>query len=349
MTTTTASRSGLRATATAKRTKAAQRTPLPPKDLAENIELAREAVADSKPAAKRTRRAATPAEVFMGARNGVIVEPEAAPVAPKQRAPRKARGGPISNAHGPDGFIAANAEAKAAKVAATAERTALAAKALTVRPKPAKEAKPRKADGYAVQFGAMGWTPDVTQQDGLVELVATRDGEALYLAWMNEAHVSGTSTYTIADRTVKVRNPAEAMRIAALQPSEAQAKQAKVSSNKQFRRKATGPTIRSVPFDFKTATDDEIMDAIEARRISWHNGYAVTTETATVGSRKCITIKDHPDGHRIVSFVDPENGYRAFRLDRLENVGRKVDLARIRQQIINSLSKADRAERKGRS
>jgi hypothetical protein len=342
MPTTTASKSGLRANASAKRTKAAQRTPLPTKDHAENIELAREAVAEVK-AAKSTRRAATPAEVFMGAKNGVMVEPEAVAV-PKQRAPRKARGGPISNANGPDGFIAANAEAKAA----SAERTALAAKALTVRPDKAKaeHVKPTKADKYAAEFSKLGWAPEITRQDGLVELVATREGEALYLAWMNEAHVSGTSTYTIADRTVKVRNPAEAMRIAALQPAEAQAKQAKVSSNKQFRRRATGPTIRSVPFDFRTATDDQIISAIEARRISWHNAYAVTTETATVGTAKCITIKDHPDGHRIVSFVDPENGYRAFRLDRLENVGRRVDLARIRQQIIASLSRMARAEDK---
>lgn len=267
MTTTTASKAGLRATATAKRTKAAQRTPLPPKNL-------KEIIAD-------------------------VQEPIAAPKTPRKRA-QKAVPAPVA---------------------------------------PVVELKPTKANGYADQLAALGWKPEITRTENLVELVATREGEALYLAWMNEAHVSGTSTYTIADRTVKVRNPAEAMRIANQTPVEAEAKQQKVASNRQFRKRATGPTIRTIPFDIKNATTEQIIDAIEGRKISWHNRYAVTSETATVGSRKCITVTNHPEGHVIVSFVDPENGYRAFRLDALENVGRKVDLARIKQQIIASLAR----------
>jgi hypothetical protein len=198
--------------------------------------------------------------------------------------------------------------------------------------------KPDKAAHYAEELTKLGWVSGVTRLDGLCELVATRGNEALYLAWLKEAHVSGTSTHTIADRTVKVRNPAEAMRVAGQTPDEAMAKQAKVSGNTQFRKRPTGPTVRRVPFDLATATDTEIINAIEGHQISWHNPYRVDSEKATVGRARSIRIDDHRAGHRIVSFVDPEFGFRAFRLDLLENVGRKVDLDRIRQQILASLS-----------
>lgn len=286
MPTTTASKGGLRAAATAKRTKAAQRTPLPAKDHAANVALAREAVAEV--------------------------------TKPVKRVPAKA----------------AVAEAKPAKRSA--------AKAREEAQAPIND----KAARYAGELEKLGWVPGVTRLDGLCELVARRGSEAIYLAWRNEAHVSGTSTHTINDRTTKVRNPAEAMRVAAQTPDEAAAKQAKVSSNKAFRRQATGPTVKRVPFDPATASDDDVIFAIEARRITWHNRYRVESESAIVGRAHNISISVHPDGHRVVSFVDPETGFRAFRLDMLENVGRQVDLERIKQDILKSLSRD--AEKQGR-
>lgn len=280
--TTTASKSGLRAKATATRTKAAQRTPLPSKDHAENVRLAKEAVAEAK-------------------------RPKAARKTDELAAKRSAK-------------------AAAAKV---------------------EEAPSGKAERYAGELAALGWKPTITRTDGMHELVATRGAEALYLAWLNQAHVSGTSTYTISDRTVKVRNPAEAMRIGAQKPEQAKAAQERVSANKMFRRRATGPSVRNVPFDPETATDAEIIAALEAHQITWHNQYRVESESATVGTAKGIHVSRHARGHRIVSFIDPESGFRAFRLDMLENVGRKVNLERIRQEILNSLTKDAKArERK---
>lgn len=269
MATTTANKGALRATATAKRDKAAQRTPLPPKNVAEIIADAQEAVAEAK--------------------------------APRKRAPRKTA---------------------------------------TPAPEPAPEpAKKTKASRYAAELSALGWEPEITTTGTLVELVAKRGSEALYLAWNAEAHVSGTSTYTIQDRTVKVRNPAEAMRVAGNTPAEAEAVQAKVASNRQFRRKATGPTIRVIPFDRATATDAEIRAAIAEREITWHNSYAVQSEKAKVGTAKFIEIERRADGDVIIKFVDPENGFKAFRLRNLEHVGRRISVERIKQQIIASLAK----------
>ena len=47
----------------------------------------------------------------------------------------------------------------------------------------------------------------------------------------------------------------------------------------------------------------------------------MTSETATVGTRKWITVTTHREGHVIVSFVDPENGFKAFAKDRHLHVG----------------------------
>lgn len=281
--TATASKAGLRATATAKRTKAAQRTPLPAKNHAENVRLAREAVEESKPAKAKPGK------------------PGPKPVPPITK------------------------PAKAA---------------------PKEEAPQDKAARYAGELSALGWKPEVTRTDGKAELVATRGGtEALYLSWFNGAHISGESTYTYADRTTKVRNPAEAMRVAARQPEEAKASQARVAANRSFVKRATGPSVRHVPFDVTEATDQEVMDAIRGHRITWHNQYRVESETAIVGN--IIRVDRHRGGHRIVSFVDPETGYRAFKLENLENVGARVNLERIKQEILASLTReAKRQERK---
>lgn len=264
--TTTANKAGLRAAATKRTAKAAQRTPLPPRK--GTVEAAREAVAELKPAK-------------------------------------------------------------------------------TVKAKPAKPEAPQdKATRYAGELSALGWKSDITRTDGKAELVATRGGtEALYLSWFREAHISGESTYTFADRTVKVRNPAEAMRMAARSPEEAKASQAKVASNHAFVKRATGPSVRSVPFDVQTASDEEVLDAIRSRKVTWHNQYRVESETAVVGN--LVRIDRHRGGHRIVSFVDPESGYRAFKLENLENVGARVNLDRIKQEILAALTReAKRQERK---
>jgi len=287
--TTTASKAGLRAKAEATRTKAAQRTPLPPKGTPAH----RDAQISAGQERKRVRRAAD------------------------------------------DAAATKAAEAQAKKDAATEARRAKAAK-------PAKAPKPDKATIYAGEMTKLGWHPEVTRLDGLHELIATRGNEALYLAWMNEAHVPGTSTYTIADRTVKVRNPSEAMRVAALKATEAKAVQEKVAGNASFRRRPTGPTIRRIPFDVETATEEELRAALEAHEIRWHNQYRVSSEEAIVGSAKGIHVSRHKAGHRILSFVDPQFGYRALRLEHLENVGSKVNLAHIRQEILKSLSRPDR-------
>ena len=284
--TTTASKAGLRAKAEATRTKAAQRTPLPPKP---GTAKHRDEQIASGQERKRVRRAAEDAK----------------------------------------------AETQAKKDIATEARR-------SKDPKPAKAPKSDKATIYAGEMTKLGWHPEVTRLDGLHELIATRGNEALYLAWMNEAHVPGTSTYTIADRTVKVRNPAEAMRVAALKPTEAKAVQEKVSSNVSFRKRPTGPTIRRIPFDVETATEEELRAALEAHEIRWHNQYRVNSEEAIVGNAKSIHVSRHKAGHRILSFVDPQFGYRALRLEHLENVGSKVNLAHIRQEILKSLSRPDR-------
>lgn len=267
--TTTANKAGLRAAATKRTAKAAQRTPLPPKGKAANVALAAEAVAERK-------------------------------------------------------------VAKAVKAA------------------PAAASKPTKEDGKAAHYEAvmqgLGWKTTLTKIDGLHSLLSVRGNEALFLEWLNEAHVGPTSTYTVADHTVKIRNASEMVRIAGVPAAQAKARHEHVAANKAFVKRPTGPTIRSIPFDVESATEEEIAAALSGHQVQWHNQYRVQSETAIVG--RDVHVSRHARGHRIVSFVDPETGYRAFKLENLENVGRKVDLNRIKQEILASLMReAKRAER----
>lgn len=279
MATTTASKSGLRAAATKRTAKAAQRTPLPPKSKAD-LALVREAVEERKPAKTEARLARAKADL------------------------------------------------------------AAVAKPAKGKPAKAEEAPQDKGARYAGELSALGWKPEVTRKDGLVELTAVRGTEALYLSWLNEAHISGGSTYTYADRTVKVRNPAEAVRLAGRQPEEAKASQAKVAANRAFVKRPTGPSVRHIPFDVQEVSAEDLIEAIRGHQITWHNQYRVESETAIVGNH--IRVDRHRGGHRIVSFVDPETGFRALKLDNLENVGRKVNLERIKQDILSSLTRAEK-------
>lgn len=209
---------------------------------------------------------------------------------------------------------------------------------------PAPEVKPDKATHYEAVMASLGWKPTVTRVDGLASLLSVRGNEALFLEWLNDVHVGPTSTYTVADRTVKIRNASEMVRIASISPAQAKAAHEHVSTNKAFRPRQTGPTIRTIPFDPETATDAEVAEALAGRQIQWHNQYRVASETAIVGRN--VSVSRHARGHRIVSFVDPETGYRALRLENLENVGRRVDIDRIRQEILASMMReAKRQER----
>jgi hypothetical protein len=323
MPTTTASKSGLRAKATATRTKAAQNTPLPAKDHAENVALAREAVAERVPTARETFTERAAKRVPQSASKAQ---------AAARAAQAKAALGTISAKPG-------TPEHQEAQIAAGMDRKRARRASEDAKPPVPVAAPDDKAAGYVPRFAALGWETTVVRTGGLQELTATRGIEAIFLSWNATAHISGGSTYTYGDRTVKVRNPAEALRMAARLPDDASASQAKVSGNKMFRRRPTGPKVGRIPFNPETATRDEIAAALESHRISWHNQYRVESETAIVGRADKIQISSGEGPERIVSFVDPESGFRAFRLGNLETVGRKVDLEKIRQDILKSLTR----------
>lgn len=294
--TTTANKGGLRAAATARRDKAAQRTPLPAKNHKENLEIAREAIADAKPA-KRTRR------VKEDPRDAVAFLEAKAPEELTKRRAKKAE--PV---------------AEAAPVKTVRKTGEVLAEKRRAKKAPVVEVIDDKAAKYVPQFEALGWAVEVERKDGIAELTARRGDEVIFLSWEGNSHASGGSSHTYADRTVKVRNPAEALRVAATAPEEAKNRQVKVSGNKQFRKRATGPTLGKLPFDPATVTAEELAAALAGRTVSWHNRYRVESETATVGRLSGITTVTHEKGHRIVSFIDPQFGFRAFRLDHLERV-----------------------------
>lgn len=204
--------------------------------------------------------------------------------------------------------------------------------------------KPLKAEFYAEEFRRVGWKPEIDVNGDLQQLTLRRGNETLYLEWRGNAHVSNTSTYTNGDHTIKIRNYSEAMRFAVRPPDEAKAKTASVANNK-YRRKSKGPKRdpKGIPFDPETASDEEVLAALQGRNVTWHNRYRADSESGTIGST--IHVSRHARGHRIVSFVDPQYGYRAFRLDQLESVGGQVNIEQIKRRTQAQIEKARKTKK----
>lgn len=181
----------------------------------------------------------------------------------------------------------------------------------------------RKAGAFAAKVEALGWTiEDRYPEEGTTEILATRGGEAIFIAWKDGRMVDNPMpTYTIAHRTILMRNASQAVQFAARPPEEAEKELARVAANKSFKRKAPedGPR-RFLPFEPESATDAEILSAVIGARVSWHNPLTESEETVWVSNqRKFLSIRIAPDGERVVWCV-ADSGFRAFRVSALTRV-----------------------------
>lgn len=196
-----------------------------------------------------------------------------------------------------------------------------------------------KSWGKAVAFRdamtALGWkataghAPDGAEID-LVEVLAVRRTESggavgteehLYISW-KAGSLQHPVTYTINDRTIKMRNASQAKMYAARPVETAEKEFSKVVSNKAFRKKAVEPKRSRLPFDPSLATNEEVITALVGRSVAWHNSISQATESAMLSrDAKRVTIVESDGGERIVKFCCPSTGFRAFRLSALTRVG----------------------------
>jgi hypothetical protein len=182
-----------------------------------------------------------------------------------------------------------------------------------------------KADVFAAEIRKHGWSVTI---EGDAAVTATRGNETIWIQWVNGVF-QNTATYTIADRTVKLRNASAAKSYAERSPETGAEELARVGTNRFFRKRETPPEEvnaqrQPLPFDPATALDDDVFSALAGRKVTWHNRFREVAESAVfpVDYRPPFVHMSEYDGERIVNFCCPATGFRSFRLSALLSVSR---------------------------
>ena len=314
-----ANKQGLRAEGARRTRKAAQNTPLPAKDHAEKIALAQEAVAEAKAAPRKRapRKAAPVVEV------APVVEAPAKPA--RKRTPKAAPAADLQETQ----IRAAQAKKLAARKIeeAQAEQDEIIQDGPGTPTTSASVGHVASGDTKAHRNGAkiaeLGWTVEIQEDGDYAELIATRGDESIHQAWVDGRYQPEAATYTIADRTVRTRNVAEALRWAGRTREAATRELEKVASNRSFVKKAPTEIKRGpLPFDPATATDAEVTAALAGKKVMWLNRLSNTEEEAHVSTdprQLRITIHE-AHGERIVRTCSRVSGFRAFYLSAVMRV-----------------------------
>jgi hypothetical protein len=295
MTTTTVRRGAGRATATAKTNRHSQRTPLPAKGSIE-----------------------TPVESD-NAKYGAMTLPEIRKAALDAGIPGAMR---LTKGKALNALLEHERTSK--EIAAHGKRTTV-----PLQRKPAKKAasKPVAASGgqsksepKAAEFEAvatsLGWsTTREAQSDDRLTVVATRGDERIGIEWMAGVF-QPPCIYSMAGRTIQLRNASAAKQRMAMEPEKATEESARVVNRKYnaVERKAA-PRRRKLNLDFGTMLDEEVLDSLQGKKITWLNAISGAEEAARVPLRSenrkpsnKTKIHEGPRG-REVWFVD-SNGFR---------------------------------------
>lgn len=315
MGTTTANRHGLRKAAEKNRNRHAQRTALPPKGGVTKVEVPEYAEQYGKMTQPQLRKVLR--EKFgLTPKAGIPVGQLLEMVLKSERVQR------VEIQH-------EASEAASVAIGASAPTTLGKAKASV------SDAAPDASKSFAKASAVMdvavkhGWDVKPQRFDGdVVELLMTRGEEALWVSWTSGVLTTDPMpSYTIADRTIKLRNASAVKQYAERAPETGAAELVKVASNRFFRKRATEPKRSRLPFDTDLATDEEVLAALIGKSVAWHNQYRETEEVAIVGVRhgkQPVQLRARENGERVVWFCCPQTGFRAFSLSQLTKVGKPV-------------------------
>lgn len=213
-------------------------------------------------------------------------------------------------------------------------------------PKPQKTAK--KAPSAALQLSAgstpsrgkavavaevasqLGWSPEIREEGGLAELTVTRGAESIHLAW-TDGVFTHPCTYSIGSRSILLRNASAAKQRMAMGADKAKEESERVATRRVgVPKSAPARKAKVLPFT-EASLDQEVLDALYGRKITWTNRISGEEEVDYVpaladGSRG--TLKQHhapkiiegPDG-RVLNFVGG-NGFRSVLISSIVRVGR---------------------------
>ena len=238
-----------------------------------------------------------------------------------------------------------NADGKQTVATKPAAKKATATKA-KVEPKAAKSTDPLQAAKIValLEFAeAHGWFAATTQIDEAgtgvtITLQHAERVETFTVAFFNGSMDASKMPFMTRSNgsTVLLRN------VSAVKANLMTAEEAAAAGKSSLRVKAAveraprksrtvsgaeEPARNSVPFDIARAEDDEVLDLLAGRTVTWRRRLDNGEETAVIG-RKVWMPKANKEGkERIVHFIERvegkrlhEGGQRSFRLDQIVNV-----------------------------
>lgn len=290
--TTNASKYGLRAAAAERRTRHAQRTPLPPRpgtieDAKEAIEMGMKFQVTSK--SPGTGRGPIPVQ-------RPVPEEETAPAPKKVKKGKDKKGKPQK---GTFEAPSSNGEATGAEVGASIHHP--------------------KALAFCVDAAGAGWTTEIrtTGKATSVSLViAHRGDERIEIEWENGAQITAPTYWRPDGTTGKLRNASAARK----QMAEAAPTDEQLAVRRQRAQRVIGVKAervrRPMKLDLLAATEDEVIEHLKGRKICWLNSISGQEESAHVGGK--TRLREDSSGQSITFITS--TGFRTVRLSSITEV-----------------------------
>lgn len=301
-----------RAGAAAKRSKHAQRTPLPPRT--GQVEDAKEVISYGK---------MTRPQLFEEARRLGLAPPASAPkgklleaILQKERADRAAARLEAEEA----------AKPKAKKVSA-AQATPTKGSTAHVESTATGTRSEVKAEAFRQAAIELGWKVSARTDEGeRTELTVSRGEENIDISWEGGVF-QHPCLYSHLGRTVQLRNASAAKQRMGMEPEKATEEATRVVSRKHNAeaRKSGGERRVRLPFDPELATDVEILAAVQGKRVTWTNGISGADYSDVVTPDRNVRVKanrakiDEGPRGRILNFVGDE-GFHSILVTKITSV-----------------------------
>jgi hypothetical protein len=204
---------------------------------------------------------------------------------------------------------------------------------------PAKKAIPadeaaergrRKAKKLSAAFSE--WKAEISTSNNLAEITLIRGDETVQIQWDGGVFVYESANYVHGDRVVKIRNVSHAKQLMARSSEQAQEDSERAVENRNRvrsnppKREAGRLPRRRLRFDPESMSDEEIVDALLGKGVTWLNRITGTTEVAYVGRDPKRILISELDDERVIHWCCPVTGFRSMRLAALLRVSAKVDI-----------------------
>lgn len=187
-----------------------------------------------------------------------------------------------------------------------------------------------KAQTFCAEAVKLGWDSDAKSEGESTTVVATRGDESLEISWLGGVFQGETCVYHHAGRTaIKIHNASAAKKRMALPPEQAAEEARKVTAHKAIRggvRKSSpgARRVKDLPFS-EASLDQEVLNVLYGKKITWLNGTSATEESDRVPSpqevRKSANapkIGEGPRG-RFITFPG-QSGFRDVLLSSITEV-----------------------------